>query len=100
MAAFVAVLASFVVYVTHYLVTKNDSDRFQAHNLASVALTGVVLALNLGFGFLISTLCVVPRVIILGLLVSDLTHKCFPDLRRQRGESSSNEVHGVASEKL
>jgi antibiotic biosynthesis monooxygenase (ABM) superfamily enzyme len=100
MAAFIAVLASLVVYVTHYLVTKNDSDRFQVHILVSVALTGVVLALNLGFGFQIGTLCVAPRIIIFGLLVSDLTHICFPGLRRQRGESSSNEAHGVASARL
>jgi len=100
MAAFVAMLASFVVYATHYLVTKSDSDRFQAHILVSVALAGVVLALNLGFGFQISTLCVAPQAIISGLLVSDLTHICFPGLRHQRGESSSNEVYGLVSEKL
>jgi hypothetical protein len=98
--AFIAVLASFVGYAALYYETSKGNDRFQSYILASVNLAGFAVALSLGFGPLISTFCVAPRAIIVGLLVSDLAHCIFPVLQRRDEEMKSNKVHGVASKKF
>jgi hypothetical protein len=55
--------------------------------------------LSLGFGPMISTFCVAPRAVIVGLLVSDFAHLLVPRLQHREEEASSVEVESVADEK-
>lgn len=99
MAAFLVLLASFVFYASLYFATNRKNDRFQLHIVASITLAGFVLALSFGFGPMISAFCVVPRAVIVGLLVSDLTHLMLPVLQYKEDTSLSREADGVSSEK-
>lgn len=98
-AFFFIAIASFVCYACWYFGSNKETDRFQRHVLASVMGAGYVLALGLGFGPMISTFCVAPRAVIVGLLVSDFAHLVFPLLQRKEEESTSVEVERVADEK-
>lgn len=98
-AFFFIVIASFVGYAWSYFDSNKGTDRFQRHFLASITGFGYVVALRLGFGPMISTFCVAPRAVIVGLLVSDLVHSVFPGLQYRIDESPSGEVGSVVDEK-
>jgi len=98
-AFFFVAMAGFVGYACWYFGSNKETDDYQRHILASVTGTGYVVALGLGFGPLISTFCVAPRAVIVGLLVSDLAHLVFPVLRRRADGSTCVEVESVADGK-
>lgn len=99
-AFFIIAIASFVGYACWYFYSNKETDRWcQRHILQSITGIGYVVALGLGFGPLISTFCVAPRAVIVGLLVSDLAHLVFPVMQRRADGSTSVEVEIVADEK-
>lgn len=98
-AVFWIVAVNFVIYAWWYYDCNKGTDRFQSRILAGVAGIGFVVAIGLGFGPLISTFCVVPQAVNVGLLASDLAHLVFPGLRRRKEESPSVEVGSVVPEK-
>lgn len=98
-AFFFVAVAGFVCYACWYFGSNKATDRCQRHILASVTGTGYIVALSLGFGLMISTFCVAPRAVIVGLLVSDFAHVVVPRLQRSKEEASSAEVESVTDEK-
>jgi hypothetical protein len=98
-AFFFIAIASFVCYACWYFGSNKETDRFQRHVLAVVTGTGYIVGLSLGFGPMISTFCVAPRAVVVGLLISDLAHLVFPRLQHREEEASSVEVESVADEK-
>lgn len=98
-AFFFIAVASFVCYACWYFGSNKETDRFQRYILASITGAGYIVSLGLGFGPLISTFCVAPRAVIVGLLVSDFAHLVVPRLQRREEESSSVEIESVADEK-
>jgi hypothetical protein len=98
-AFFWIAVVNFVLYACWYFDCNKRTDRFQSWTLASVVAVGFVVAMGLGFGLWISTFCVVPRAVVVGLLASDLAHLVFPGLQRRAGEAPSIEVGDVVPEK-
>ena len=98
-AFFWVVVVNFGIYASWYFDCNRGTDRFQSRVLVSVTGIGFVVAVGLGFGPLISTFCVVPRAVVVGLLVSDIAHWVFPGLQRRREEAPSTEVGSVVPEK-
>ena len=98
-AFFWIAVVNFVIYACWYFDCNKRTDRFQSWTLASVVAVGFVVAMGLGFGLWISTFCVVPRAVVVGLLVSDFAHWVFPRSRRGTEDAPSIEVGGVMPEK-
>lgn len=72
--------------------------------MITAALVGLVPALSLNVGFMISVFCVTPKVALFGLLVSDIIHLVFqgpwqekvvkkPMVDAEKGMQSSADIH-------
>lgn len=90
---------NFAFYAAWYFDCNKRTDRFQSWTLASVVAIGFVVAMGLGFGPWVSTFCVVPRAVVVGLLVSDFAHWVSPRSQRRTGDAPSIEVGSVVPEK-
>jgi hypothetical protein len=71
---FIAAIFSYIVYARLYYQWNQQNDRYQLPVLVVAALAGLIPALSLNIGFLISIFCVTPKVALFGLLVSDILH--------------------------
>jgi hypothetical protein len=65
------------VYARIYYQWNQQNDRYQLPILVLAALAGLITALSLNIGFLISVFCVTPKAALIGLLVSDTLHLAY-----------------------
>jgi hypothetical protein len=71
---FIAAIFSYFVYARFYYQWNQHNDRYQLPILVVAALIGLVPALSLNVGFMISVFCVTSKVALFGLLFSDILH--------------------------
>ena len=76
-AFFIAAIFSYIVYAQLYYKWNQQNDRYQLPVLVVSALVGLVSALSFDLSLLISVFCVTPKVVLVGLLVSDILHLVF-----------------------
>lgn len=73
-AFFVVGIISYFMYVHWYYEWNMQRDRCQLPIMIVAALVGLVSALSLNLGPLISVFCVTPKVTLCGMLLSDILH--------------------------
>lgn len=71
---FIAAIFSYFVYTRFYYQWNQQNDRYQLPVLIVAILVGLIPALSLNAGFMISVFCVTPKIALFGLLVSDIIH--------------------------
>lgn len=91
---------AFYTYARFYYQWNEHNDRYQLPILIVAAFVGLVPALVLNVGILISIFCVTPKVAISGLLVSDLLHLVYqgPWQKETKNERVVDEEKGPRSD--
>lgn len=99
-AFFVAAMFAYYTYARFYYQWNEHNDKYQLPILIVAAFVGLVPALILNTGILISVFCVTPKVAISGLLVSDLLHLAYqgPWQKETKKERVTDEEKGSHSD--
>lgn len=103
---FIAAIFSYFVYARFYYQWNQHNDKHQLPILVVAALVGLIPALSLNLGFLISVFCVTPKFALFGLLFSDIFHLLVngpwqkEDAKKQevdveKGLQSDDDAHGL-----
>lgn len=93
-------MMSYTLYAYWYFRWNHPGDKYQLHFLVAAVVLGLLPQPFLGTGLLIGTFCVIPRVFLSSLLVSDLFHLGLKRRSRNRPHARALGDEAVAGEKV